>query len=100
MTPLGQLAVPIAVLGIVIALITPLPSLVLDLLIATDILISVTVLMVSLYLVRPVEFTSFPTTLLLLTLLGRTEGYVGEDLVVETNKGKIRGVTLKSATNK
>ncbi len=40
----------------------------LDLLIVTDILMSVTVLMVSLYIVRPVEFTSFPTTLLLLTL--------------------------------
>src|SRR3954454_10805226 len=69
--PLGMLremAVPIAVLGIVIALITPLPGIVLDLLIVTDILLSVTVLMVSLYLVRPVEFTSFPTTLLLLTL--------------------------------
>src|SRR5664279_2530017 len=65
---LSQLAVPIAVLGIVLALITPLPSFVLDLLIVTDILVSVTVLMVSLYLIRPVEFTSFPTTLLLLTL--------------------------------
>jgi flagellar biosynthesis protein FlhA len=69
--PLGmarEMAVPIAVLGIVIALITPLPGFILDLLIVTDILLSVTVLMVSLYLVRPVEFTSFPTTLLLLTL--------------------------------
>ena len=65
---LSQLAVPMAVLGIVIALITPLPRFILDLLIVTDILMSVTVLMVSLYLVRPVEFTSFPTTLLLLTL--------------------------------
>jgi flagellar biosynthesis protein FlhA len=65
---LSQLAVPLAVLGIVIALITPLPGFVLDLLIVTDILMSVTVLMVSLYLIRPVEFTSFPTTLLLLTL--------------------------------
>ena len=65
---LGQLAVPLAVLGIVIALITPLPAFVLDLLIVTDILMSVTVMMVSLYLIRPVEFTSFPTTLLLLTL--------------------------------
>jgi flagellar biosynthesis protein FlhA len=65
---LSQLAVPMAVLGIVIALITPLPSFVLDLLIVTDILMSVTVMMVALYLVRPVEFTSFPTTLLLLTL--------------------------------
>src|ERR1039458_10636585 len=60
-----QLAVPLAVLGIVIALITPLPSFVLDLLIVTDLLMSITVMMVSLYLVRPVEFTSFPTTLLL-----------------------------------
>lgn len=65
---LRELAVPLAVLGIVVALITPLPSFILDLLIVTDILLSVTVLMVSLYLVRPVEFTSFPTTLLLLTL--------------------------------
>src|SRR5437016_4379701 len=65
---LGEMAVPLAVLGIVIALITPLPPIVLDLLIVIDILVSVTVLMVALYLVRPVEFTSFPTTLLLLTL--------------------------------
>src|SRR5476649_680419 len=65
---LGDLAVPLAVLAIVIALITPLPGFVLDLLIVADILVSVTVLMVALYLVRPVEFTSFPTTLLLLTL--------------------------------
>jgi flagellar biosynthesis protein FlhA len=65
---MGEMAVPIAVLAIVIALITPLPGFVLDLLIVTDILVSVTVLMVSLYLVRPVDFSSFPTTLLLLTL--------------------------------
>src|ERR1051326_8192314 len=65
---LGDLAVPLAVLGIVVALITPLPGFVLDLLIVIDLLVSVTVLMVSLYLVRPVEFTSFPTTLLRLAL--------------------------------
>ena len=65
---LGEMAVPAAVLAIVIALITPLPPFLLDLLIAADILVSVTVLMVAMYLVRPVEFSSFPTTLLLLTL--------------------------------
>src|ERR1700683_4688989 len=65
---IGELAVPIAVLLIVIALITPLPSFLLDILIVLDLMMSVTVLMVSLYLVRPVEFTSFPTVLLLLTL--------------------------------
>src|ERR1017187_4130579 len=65
LTEMGELTVPVAVLCIVIALITPLPGFVLDLLIAGDILMSVMVLMVSLYLVRPVEFSSFPTTLLL-----------------------------------
>src|SRR4051794_6619657 len=68
METLGQMVVPLAMLAIVVALITPLPSFLLDLLIVVDILVSVIVLMVSLYLVRPVEFTSFPTTLLLLTL--------------------------------
>src|SRR6516225_1987619 len=65
---LREIAVPVAVLAIVMALVTPLPGFMLDLLIVTDILMSVTVLMVSLYLTKPVEFTSFPTTLLLLTL--------------------------------
>src|SRR5579864_7649449 len=68
LSSLGEMAVPVALLPIVIALITPLPKFVLDLAIVTDIVMSVTVLMVSLYLVRPVEFSSFPTTLLLLTL--------------------------------
>src|SRR6185369_15066388 len=68
METLGELVVPLAMLAIVVALITPLPGFILDLLIVIDILVSVMVLMTSLYLVRPVEFTSFPTTLLLLTL--------------------------------
>ena len=65
---LRELGVPLAVLGIVIALITPLPGVVLDVLIVTDIMTSVIVMMVSLHIRRPVEFSVFPTTLLLLTL--------------------------------
>ena len=64
----GEVAVPIAVLAIVIALITPLPSFLLDVLIVTDIMMSVIVMMVAMYITRPVEFNIFPTTLLLLTL--------------------------------
>lgn len=64
----AEYGAPIAVLGIIIALITPLPGAVLDLLIVIDIMLSVTVLMVSMYIRRPVEFNVFPTTLLLLTL--------------------------------
>jgi len=56
------------VLAIILAMITPLPSILLDLLIVCDIMLSVVVLMVSMYLLKPTDFTVFPTTLLLLTL--------------------------------
>jgi flagellar biosynthesis protein FlhA len=62
------MAVPLAVLGIVLAMITPLPSFLLDVLISGNIAISVVVLLVSMYITRPVEFNVFPTALLLLTL--------------------------------
>jgi flagellar biosynthesis protein FlhA len=65
---LGDLVVPIAVLAIVLALITPMPGFLLDILIVTDIMMSVIVMMVAMYITRPVEFSVFPTTLLLLTL--------------------------------
>ena len=65
---IGELAVPIAVLLIVIALITPLPSFLLDILIVLDLMMSVIVMMVAMYIGRPVEFSVFPTVLLLLTL--------------------------------
>src|ERR1700685_4268235 len=63
-----DLGAPLAVLGIVIALITPLPGFVLDVLIVADVMTSVIVMMVAMYIRKPVEFSVFPTTLLLLTL--------------------------------
>ena len=63
-----EFAVPIAVLGIVLAMIAPLPPFLLDILISANITISVIVLLVSLYITKPVEFSVFPTTLLLMTL--------------------------------
>jgi flagellar biosynthesis protein FlhA len=65
---LSELAVPAAVLAIVLVLIVPMPRMLLDLLIVCDIMMSVIVLMVAMYITRPVEFNVFPTTLLLLTL--------------------------------
>jgi flagellar biosynthesis protein FlhA len=62
------MAVPACVLGIVLALIAPMPSILLDLLIVCDIMMSVIVLMVAMYITKPVDFNVFPTTLLMLTL--------------------------------
>ena len=66
--PWPEMAVPIAVLSIVMAMIVPLPAVVLDALIAINITLSVLVLLIGLYITRPVEFSVFPTTLLLMTL--------------------------------
>ena len=66
--PWQEMSVPLTVLGIVVAMITPLPAFLLDILISANITISVIVLLVSMYIVKPVEFSVFPTTLLLLTL--------------------------------
>ena len=68
MPGLGEMAIPIALIAIIVALITPMPPFLLDFLLAIDIMLSVIVLMVSVYIARPVEFTVFPTTLLILTL--------------------------------
>src|ERR1700704_1248249 len=65
---LSELAVPAAVLAIVVALIAPMPAFLLDLLIVADIMMSVIVLMVAMYITKPVDFNVFPTTLLMLTL--------------------------------
>jgi flagellar biosynthesis protein FlhA len=65
---LSELAVPAAVLAIIVALIAPMPRFLLDLLIVADIMMSVIVLMVAMYITKPVDFNVFPTTLLMLTL--------------------------------
>ena len=63
-----EMGVPLAVLAIVMAMIAPLPSFLLDVLISTNITISIIVLLVSMYITKPVDFSVFPTTLLLMTL--------------------------------
>lgn len=64
----SELGVPIAVLAIVLAMITPLPSILLDILISANITVSVIVLMASMYITKPSDFSVYPTLLLILTL--------------------------------
>jgi flagellar biosynthesis protein FlhA len=64
----AEVGVPMSVLGILMAMILPLPPLLLDLLISLNIAISLLVLLVSMYILKPVEFSIFPSSLLLLTL--------------------------------
>lgn len=64
----AEIGVPMAVLFILMAMIMPLPPILLDLLIALNIAVSLLVLLVSMYILKPVEFSIFPSSLLLLTL--------------------------------
>ncbi len=56
-------------MGILAVLIFPLPSMMLDLLLAVSIILSVLIMMVGLSIDNPLEFTVFPTLLLIATML-------------------------------
>jgi flagellar biosynthesis protein FlhA len=64
-----HLLVPIALLAIVMMMIVPLPPLVLDLLLSIDIGLAVVLLLTAIYVKSPVEFSVFPSLLLLLTMI-------------------------------
>ncbi len=63
-----HLLVPTAIVGILAILIFPLPTAVLDICIALNITISLIVLFTSLYVEKPLRFSSFPAILLVTTL--------------------------------
>ncbi len=64
----SDLLVAFGVVGILIVMILPLPAFLLDLLLATNITVSVVILMVTMYMIRPLEFSVFPGLLLVVTL--------------------------------
>src|SRR6202795_1299964 len=65
----GDLALAIGVLTILVVLILPLPPLLLDLALAISIIFSVLILMTALFIHTPLEFSAFPTVLLIATML-------------------------------
>ncbi|SIQ35827.1 MULTISPECIES: flagellar biosynthesis protein FlhA [unclassified Bosea (in: a-proteobacteria)] len=56
------------VMGILVVLIFPMPAVMLDLMLALSIIVSVLVLMTALFIEEPLEFSSFPTVLLIVTM--------------------------------
>ncbi|HEX5481965.1 MAG TPA: flagellar biosynthesis protein FlhA [Terriglobia bacterium] len=60
--------VPVLGVAMVFVMMVPIPAIVLDVLLAVSITVSVLVLLVSMYIQRPVQFSVFPSLLLLLTL--------------------------------
>jgi len=63
-----DLTVVFFVIAILAIIIVPLPSAVLDLLLTVSLAVSVLVLMISLYIPKPTDLTTFPTLILIITL--------------------------------
>ncbi len=65
----GDLALAVGVMTILVILILPLPAILLDFALAVSIILSVLILMTSLFIQAPLEFSAFPTILLISTML-------------------------------
>lgn len=64
----GDWVIPVATVSLVFMMLVPVPSIVLDLFLATSITLGIVVLLSALYILKPVQFSVFPTLLLFLTL--------------------------------
>ena len=60
---------PLGILAIVTMMVLPLPAFLLDAFFVTNILVSLVVLMVAMHTYRPLDFSSFPTLILIATVL-------------------------------
>ena len=85
----SRLAVPMGVVGIIMLLVVPVPAGILDFLIAINILLALVILLTTMFVKKPLDFSVFPSLLLVATLfrLGLNvastrlvlgDGYAGE----------------------
>jgi flagellar biosynthesis protein FlhA len=65
----GDLALAVGVMTILVVLVLPLPATLLDMALAISIILSVLILMTALFIQAPLEFSAFPTVLLIATML-------------------------------
>ncbi|MGH7894687.1 MAG: flagellar biosynthesis protein FlhA [Candidatus Binatia bacterium] len=65
---MGELVVPLALVAVVLIMVIPLPAVVLDLLLAVSISLSLIILMMAMSTQQPLEFSTFPSVLLVVTL--------------------------------
>jgi flagellar biosynthesis protein FlhA len=65
----GEWIAPIAAVSVVFVMLVPLPSFILDLLLTVSITLSILVLLTAIQILRPLQFSVFPSLILMLTLL-------------------------------
>jgi flagellar biosynthesis protein FlhA len=65
---LKHLSIPVAMIGILVIMLLPIPTALLDVCLATNITLALVILFSSLYIAKSVHFTAFPAILLISTL--------------------------------
>ena len=65
---LAKLAVPVGVVGIILLLVVPIPAIMLDMLIIVNIMLGLVTLLTTMFVKKPLEFSVFPSLLLVATL--------------------------------
>lgn len=65
----GSIGAPIVVIALLAMVVLPLPAFLLDLLFSFNIALSLTIMLASIYVLKPLHFASFPAILLIATLL-------------------------------
>jgi len=78
----GDIVLAIGMLAILVVLILPLPPLLLDVALAISIIFSVLILMTALFIQAPLEFSAFPTVLLIATMLRLSLGLASTRLIL------------------
>ncbi len=85
-----DIALAVCVVGILLVLIIPIPTALLDVLLTINISLSVVVLLTTLYLLRPVDFAVFPSLLLMLTLFRLSLNVASTRLILsQANAGMV-----------
>ena len=85
-----HLLAPAAVMAVVLLMVVPLPPLLLDLLLSIDIGLAVVLLLTVIYVRQPVEFSVFPSLLLLLTLVRLSLNVASTRLILMHGAGRRR----------
>lgn len=64
----SEFLLPLGIVGILVVMILPVPPMLLDLLLTFNITVSILILLVAVYIKKPLDFSTFPTLLLITTL--------------------------------
>lgn len=65
----GSALLAVGVVGILLVMVVPLPTVILDILLSLSITVSIVILLMAVYVAKPLDFSVFPSVLLIVTLL-------------------------------